>query len=281
MINIKTKEEIEAMAEGGKILSEVLHTVLAHIKPGVSELELDAVAEKLIYDRGAEVGFKKVPGYKYTVCVSTNDVVVHGVPTAYRFKEGDIIGIDCGVFYKGFHTDMAETIQVQNSKFPPKARLATDGKIQNDPPVNALHRQVQAGNENIKKFLEIGKHALNEAIKQAKTGSRIGNISKTIQEIVEGAGYSVVRSLVGHGVGRQLHEEPEVPGFLVKGDIDKTPLLRVGTTIAIEVIYNMGKPDVKYSTDDEWTIKSADGSLSGLFERTVAITKNGPLILTR
>ena len=129
------------------------------------------------------------------------------------------------------------------------------------------------------KFLETGKFALNEAIKKAKAGNRIGHISKTIQDIVEGKGYSVVRELIGHGVGRRLHEEPEVPGFLV-GKIENTALLKEGMTIAIEVIYNMGKFGIRYS-DDQWTIRTQDGSLSGLFERTVAITKNGPVVLTR
>lgn len=257
MINIKTKKEIETMSEGGRILAEVLFEVLKKIKPGVSELELDQLAEKLIREKGAEPGFKKVKGYNHSICVSANDIVVHGVPTEYRLREGDIMGIDCGVFYKGFHTDMAETIQVKNEKL----------KIKND-------------NEKLKIFLETGKKALGEAIKQAKVGNRVGNISKTIQDIVEGARYSVVRTLVGHGVGRELHEEPEVPGFLA-GQISKTPMLLEGMAIAIEVIYNMGKSDVIYANNDGWTIKTKDGSLSAVFERTVVVTEVGSVILTK
>ncbi|MBI2431101.1 MAG: type I methionyl aminopeptidase [Candidatus Levybacteria bacterium] len=249
MVDIKTKKDLEIMSKGGAILTAVLHEVLEHVKPGVSELELDRLAEKLILQKGGEPGFKKIPGYKHTICISTNDVVVHGIPTNYKLREGDIVGIDCGVFYNGFHTDMAETVQIQND------------------------------NEKIKKFLDTGKHALEEAIKQARIGNRIGHISKTIQEIVERDGYSAVRSLIGHGVGRELHEEPEVPGFLNR-KIEKTPLLTEGMTIAIEVIYNMGKHDVVYSNQDGWTIKTADGSISGLFERTIAIIKNGARILT-
>ena len=251
MIDIKTKEEIKIMQEGGRILAKVLKELLQNIKPGVSELEIDQLAEKLIRDYGAEPGFKKVKGYNFSVCVSTNDVVVHGIPTDYKFKDGDIVGIDCGVFYKGFHTDMAETMIVGKSK-----------------------------SANVDKFLETGRRALNEGIKKAKIGNRVGNISKTIQVIVEGAGYSVVKSLVGHGVGKELHEEPEVPGYLAI-KLEKTPKLTEGMTIAVEVIYDMGRDEVMYKENDGWTISTRDGSLSGLFERTIAITQNGPVILTK
>jgi methionyl aminopeptidase len=250
MIKIKTPQEIKIMQESGKILSETLWEVIKHVKPGVSEIELDALAERLIREKGGEPGFMKVPGYKNATCISTNDVVVHGIPTNYKLKEGDIIGIDCGVYYKGFHTDMAQTVSV--------------GKVPG----------------NIQKFLEVGRQALNAGIKQAKLGNHVGDISKAIQDIVElQNGYSVVRTLVGHGVGRELHEEPEIQGYLVE-KIEKTPLLREGMAIAIEVIYNMGGPEVVLANRDDWTIKTEDDSLAGLFERSLAITKNGPLILT-
>lgn len=254
MIPIKTPEGLETMTRCGKILSEVLRKVLDHTRPGVTELELDSLAEKLIRERGAEPGFQKVEGYKHTICISTNSVVVHGVPTPYRLQEGDVVGIDCGVYLEGFHTDAAHTVRVQSSK----------RKTQNDA---------------IDIFLETGEKALMAGIGQARSGNRVGHISQAIQAIVEGGGYSVVRSLIGHGVGRELHEEPEVPGFL-DSDIQKTPLLKTGMTIAVEVIYNMGKPDVTYARGDDWTIATADGSLSGLFERTVAITNTGAIILT-
>lgn len=258
MIDIKTPEEIKTMREGGKILASVLFELLKNIKPGVSELEIDRLAETLILKEGAKPGFKEIKGYSNSICVSTNNVVVHGVPTNYKFKAGDVVGIDCGVFYKGFHTDAAETI-----------RVSTINK-----------QQLTNNNEDeIDKFLETGKRALSEAIKVAKVGNRVGHISKTIQNIVEEEGYSIVRSLVGHGVGKTLHEEPEVPGFL-ELDIKETPVLAENTTIAIEVIYNMGKSNVKYLNEDGWTIVTEDGSISGLFERTITITKNGPLILT-
>ena len=178
MIDIKTREEIEIMAHGGHILSEVLWEVLGNAKPGVSEIELDKLAEELILKKGGEVGFKKVDNSPNAICVSTNDVVVHGLPTEYILKEGDVLGIDCGVFYKGFHTDMAQTIRVGDSK-----------------------------DEKIDKFLEVGERAMFEGIKAAKAGNRVGHISKVVQDIVEKeAGYSIVRTLVGHGVGRELHE---------------------------------------------------------------------------
>ena len=250
-INIKTKEEIEIMQEGGRILAKVLREVLENIKVGVTELEIDKLAEKLILKHGGEPGFKKVPGYNFSICVSTNDVVVHGIPTDYKFKDGDVVGIDCGVFYKGFHTDMADTIIVGKSE-----------------------------SSKVDKFLETGRRALNSGIKTAKAGKRVGDISKTIQTIVEGDGYSVVKSLVGHGVGKELHEDPEVPGYLAE-KLEKTPILKNGMTIAVEVIYNMGKDEVMYGEGDGWTISTGDGTLSGLFERSIAITQNGPQVLTK
>lgn len=255
MIDYKTPEEVKIMQTGGHILSDVLFHVMDAIKPGVTELELDQLAERLIRERGGEPGFQRVDGYRHTICISTNDVVVHGIPGSYAFKEGDLVGVDCGVFYKGLHTDMSESLVIPTKE-----------------PGN------QASYEAANKFLQIGKKALDESIAEAVIGNRIGHISQKIQQIVEGAGYSIVRSLIGHGVGRNLHEEPEVPGYL-SGKIAKTPLLKEGMTIAVEVIYNMGDRDVVLDPDG-WTIRTEDGSLAGLYERTIAITKDGPLMLT-
>jgi len=273
MIDIKSEKEIQIMRDGGKILAEVLFEVLAYTKVGVSELELDALAERLIKEKGAEPGFKKVKGYHHAICTSTNDVVVHGVPTNYKLNPQDIIGIDCGVYYKGYNTDAAQTVRIQNSTL--RLRDAPSGA-----PLRSGQEFKIQNYDEIDRFLETGKRALEEAIKDAKVGNRVGHISKTIQNIIEGQGYSVVRSLVGHGVGESLHEEPEVPGFL-SGKIENTPKLMAGMTIAIEVIYNMGKQDVIYGSGDGWTIKTKDHSLSGLFERTVAITQDGHIILTQ
>lgn len=257
MSSIKTPREVKIMQEGGKILSEVLWEVIGSIKPGITEFDIEKLADRLIREKGAEPAFKRVKGYKYATCISTNRVVVHGIPTERVLREGDIIGIDCGVYYKGFNTDMAETLRVcaQSKKLKTKS------------------------SDEVDKFLETGRKALEEAIKVSVAGNRIGHISKSIQDIVEKeGGYSVVRALIGHGVGRQLHEAPEVPGYLTK-DIEKTPLLVPGMTLAVEVIYNMGESDVVIRGDG-WTIVSKDGSLSGLFERTIAITNKEPIILT-
>ncbi len=259
MIKIKTKEEIEIMKFSGRILAETLYEVLTHVKPGVSEIEVDKLTDKLIVEKGGEPGFKKVKGYHHATCISTNDVVVHGIPSDYKLKEGDVIGIDCGVFYKGYHTDMSETVRVSNKI----------SKIKN-----------KKDEDEIDKFLQIGKKALEKGISAAKLGNHVGDVSKSIQDVVEGQGYAVVRTLVGHGVGRDLHEEPEVPGYLI-GNINKTPVLRKGMTLAVEVIYNMGKSEVVLANNDGWTIKTADGSLSGVFERTIVVTEKEPLVLTK
>lgn len=251
MIDDKTRKKIEAMREAGKILGEVLSEVIKAVKPGITEVELDRLAERLILEKGGEPGFKKVDGYSHTICVSTNDVVVHGIPKDRVLKEGDIIGIDCGVYLNGYHTDMAETIVV--------------GKT---------------SNPQVTKFLEVGKKAMYEGIRQAKAGRRVGNISQAMHEQIETIGeYSVVRSLVGHGVGKELHEDPEIPGYIDR-EIRSTPILEDGMTLAIEIIYNMGKAEVQYDGSDDWTISSTDGSLAGLFERTILITPEGPELIT-
>lgn len=253
MIPIKKPNEIAIMKKAGKILADVLYEVLDHARPGVTERELDKLAEELIIKKGGEPGFKKVEGYHHTLCVATNDVVVHGIPGKYKLKEGDIIGLDCGVYLEGFHTDMAETVYVGDP-----SRMPGD----------------------IKKFLTVGKQGMLAGIAQVKPNNRIGDISKAIQgTIEEKGGYAVTRSLIGHGVGRELHEEPEVPGYL-EGKIENTPRLRPGMTIAVEVIYTMGSPEVMYSGEDDWTILSADGSLGGLFERTVLVTQTGHEVIT-
>lgn len=253
-IKIKTPEQVESMKVGGHILADVLFALLDFAKPGVSEIEIDALAEKMIRERGGEPGFMRVPGYKHTVCVATNDVVVHGIPGKYVLKEGDIIGIDCGVFYEGFHTDMAQTIRV--------------GK------------KSQEEETEVDKFIKAGEVAVMEAISQAKIGNRVGHLSQVMQRVIETeGGYSVVRSLVGHGVGRELHEAPEIPGY-VYAPLEQTPLLKENMTIAIEIIYNKGGSGVTYDSDG-WTIRTKDKDLSGVFERSLVITSDGPVILTQ
>ncbi|OGH10347.1 MAG: type I methionyl aminopeptidase [Candidatus Levybacteria bacterium RIFCSPHIGHO2_01_FULL_36_15] len=245
-------KKIENMKTGGKILGDVLSELVKSIRPGMTEIGLDRQAEELITAKGAKPGFKLVPGYKHTLCVSTNDAVVHGIPSSRVFKPGDVVGIDCGVYFGGYHTDMAQTVY-----------LASEG------PKNA----------EIERFLKAGEDALFAGIDQARGGNRVGNISASMQAIIEGSGFSVVRSLVGHGVGRELHEKPDIPGFL-SSNTEETPLLKPGMTIAIEIIYNMGGAEVVYKGEDDWTIVTADGKISGLFERSILITDRKPVILT-
>ncbi|OGG15081.1 type I methionyl aminopeptidase [Candidatus Gottesmanbacteria bacterium RIFCSPHIGHO2_01_FULL_39_10] len=248
MIHLKTEKEIQVMIDGGKILKEVLDFLLSNTKEGITPKSLDKMAEKKIKSLGAEPAFKRVSGYKWSTCFSINEEVVHGIPTDYIIKKDDIVGIDCGVYYKGFNTDSAWSILVNETM-------------------------------EKRKFLQTGEKALEEAIKQVKIGNHIGHISQAIQNIIEKEGYSIVKSLTGHGVGRKLHEAPEIPGILSK-PIEMTPKLEIGMVLALEVIYNLGSPDVVYKGDDGWTIATKDGKISGLFEKTVALKRDGVFVLT-
>lgn len=254
MVKLKSAEEVKIMAEGGRILAGILSQLKKQAVVGKSLLELNREAEEKILSVDGKPSFKMVPNYHFATCLCVNGVVVHGLPTDYRLKEGDILGIDIGLFYKGFHTDTAWTILIENQTVSNPDR----------------QKKVQ--------FLKTGEEALERAIKVVHQGKHIGDISRVIQETVEKAGYNVVRVLVGHGIGRKLHEDPQVPGFLNRV-IEKTPPLKKGMTLAIEVIYNMGNTEVVYR-DDGWTIATEDGSLSGLFEKTVAVMDEGPIVLT-
>ncbi len=245
----KTEEEIAVIKEGGSRLKKILQALLQQAKPGVNTSDLDKIADNLIKQAGGSPSFKTVRGYKWATCMSVNDEVVHGIPDD-TLKNGDLLCIDIGLLYKGFHTDCAWTIVVGDSK------------------------------PEVRKFLTTGEKALTLAIKQVKAGNRVGHISRAIQKTVESSGYSVVKALVGHGIGRSLHENPQIPGFL-DTDIDKTPLLEEGMTIAIEVIYNQGKDEVVYKNNDGWTIVTRDRSLSAVFEHTILVTNGKPLILTK
>lgn len=253
MAHIKTTAEIEVMKQGGAMLSKIRDRLLDEVKVGVTPLEIDALAFELIKKTGGTASFLTVKDYKWATCISVNDVVVHGIPTSEPFKEGDRVGVDIGLLYEGYHTDTSWSKVIDDS---------------------------QSGDySKVENFLKIGEKALEKAIGQAKVGNRIGHISKAIQDTVEGAGYSVVKSLVGHGIGKKLHESPQVPGILT-GKIEHTLSLQQGMVLAIEVIYNQGKPEIVYKNDDGWTLASEDGSLSGLFEDTVLITEKEPIILT-
>lgn len=249
MIELKTQQDIVTMHEGGRILKKVLKAILNKAHAGVQLKDLDRLAEKLILSFGGKPSFKMVDDYRWSICACVNEVVVHGIPADYVLKKGDVVGFDCGVYYQDFHTDSAWTIKIKNE------------------------------NDEIEQFLHTGEKALQEAIAQVKPGNYIYDISNAIQKRVEAAGFSVVRTLVGHGIGRKLHEEPEVPGY-VKDKRRNTPKIVQGMVLAIEVIYNMGTPEVIYKGNDGWTIATRDGKISGLFEATVAATAHGVLVLT-
>jgi methionyl aminopeptidase len=246
--SIKTPEEVQIMAEGGAKLRRVKKELMKHVKVGVSAAEIDDLAEKLILDEGAVPSFKMVPGYHWTTCINVNDGIVHGIPKKELvFKEDDIVSVDVGLFYKGFHADTSMSTYLGKDK------------------------------EKIK-FLDCGRKALKECIKTAKKGKKIGDISAIMEATLESCGYKPVRALVGHGVGRELHEAPAVPCF-VSGSRDERVELVPGLVIAIEVMYAAGKPDL-VTDSDGWTIRTRDGKITALFEETVAITSNGPLVLT-
>lgn len=215
------------------------------VEPGVKLSEIDKIVDDFIVNKGAKPGFKTVEGYDFATCININEGLVHGVPDDYKLKEGDLVSIDLGVFLDGWHSDLSYTVEVGTNKH--------------------------------KKFLEVGKNALKAGIEAFRTGNTLGDIGNAMQSIVEDTGYSVSRDLVGHGIGKNLHEDPYVPGYGVSG---QGPKLKEGMVFAIEVIYQKGDPEMKI-IDDDWTIVTKDGSLAGLFEETVVLTKNGPEILTK
>jgi methionyl aminopeptidase len=255
MIRPKTKEEITKMREGGKILGTILLELLEYSQVGIKLTDIEARANKRIDDFGAKASFATVPGYHWATCLCVNEVVVHGIPSPYVLKDGDVLTIDIGLLFKGFHTDTAWTKIIGVDTSPDK-----DKKI---------------------KFLEVGQKALSEAIKLVKIGNHVGDISVSNQKIIEGAGYGIVKSLVGHGVGYELHEDPQIPNF-ARGEATNTYQFRGGETIAIEPIYTMEKSgSVVYENDDGWTIASRDRSIAAVFEHSIAVTENGPLVLTQ
>jgi len=254
MITPKTPEEIAIMREGGKKLGKILLELLEQSKPGVVLMDLEQYARRRIAEEGGEPSFTTVEGYPYVTCLCINEEVVHGMPSSRILHNGDIFTIDIGMVYQGLHTDTAWT------------KLIGDGGEE--------RQQKEA-------FLAVGEKTLWEAIKAAKAGNHIGHISQVIQQNIESAGYSVVKELTGHAVGKLLHEEPMIPGF-VRGDIFKTPELIPGMTIAIEIIYAAGKGSIVYSANnDGWTLESKDRSSTACFEHTVAIGTHKTSVLTK
>jgi methionyl aminopeptidase len=249
MTLLKTSEEIKIMAEGGAKLGRVKDALGAAVDEGVRASEIEKLAVDLIQKEGAEASFKLVPGYSWATCVNVNSGLVHGIPKEeVVFKKGDVVSVDVGIYFKGFHTDTSLTVGVSPS-------------------------------QDVENFLKVGKATLEVAIAQAKPGNHIYNISKAIEDGVTKAGYSAIRALVGHGVGRELHEEPHIPCF-VPGRIEDSPKITSGMVLAIEVMYALGSPEV-VQLSDGWTIGMRDGKISGLFEETVAVMESGPQVLTR
>jgi methionyl aminopeptidase len=246
MIILKSKGEIEKMRVACRVVAEVLQDLICEVRPGVSTLELDAIAEGGIRARGAIPAFKGYRGFPNTLCVSVNEQVVHGIPSKRRLKEGEIVGLDLGARWDGYYGDAAVTV-----------------------PVGHIAPTAQS-------LLITAKEALHVGINEVRPGKHLSDISHAIQSYAEAHGYSVVRAFVGHGIGTALHEEPQVPNF---GPPGRGPRLKVGMVLAIEPMVNVGDADVEI-LGDGWTVVTADGQLSAHFEHTVAITEEGPEILT-
>ena len=249
MIQLKSPREIEVMAEGGRILADTVAMLSARVAPGMSTLDLDALAEEFIRSHDNAVpAFKGLYGFPGSICTSINEEIVHGIPSRKRvLREGDLVSIDVGVGYKGFFTDSATTVAVGET------------------------------DEESRRLLAVTVDALEAGIAAATTDNHIGDIGAAIQHVVEGAGFSVVRELVGHGIGTEFHEEPQVPNY---GKPKRLMKLTPGLTIAIEPMVNAGAAKTR-TMPDRWTIVTADGSRSAHFEHTVAITEHGPRVLTR
>ena len=246
MIFYKTEEEIEIIRESAQILGKAHGEVAKSVRPGIKTKDLDKIAEEFIRDHGASASFKGYNGFPATLCISVNENVVHGFPSEYELRDGDIISIDCGVFYKGFHSDSAYTY-----------------------PVGEISQETLS-------LLKTTKESLYVGIEEARFGNRIGDIAFAIQKYVEDRGYTVVRELVGHGLGRNLHEGPEVPNYGKRG---RGPKLNEGLVIAIEPMINLGARNI-VQENDGWTIRTKDRKPSAHFEHTVAILKDRTEILT-
>lgn len=246
MVNLKTAEEINLIRQSSLLVGKTLAEVAAAIAPGVTTLQLDAIAETFIRDHGAEPGFKGYNGFKHTLCTSVNDVVVHGIPNQTPLLEGDIVSVDCGVKWNGFFGDSAYTFAV--------------GTINNE----------------VRRLLEVTRECLHAGIAQAVQGHRTGDIGFAVQQHAEQHGYGVVRELVGHGVGRNLHEAPEVPNFGKRGT---GLLMKEGLVLAIEPMINMGTRNVKQHRDG-WTVSTADGKPSAHFEHTVVVREGKAEVLS-
>ena len=246
MVILKTKDEIARIQKASQIVAQTLETLGRHVEPGISTLELDALAESEIRKAGAIPAFKGYRGFPATLCVAVNEVIVHGIPSQRKLKDGDIISLDLGAIWQGFYGDAARTFAV--------------GAI----------------SEAARKLIHVTGESLQIAIKEALPGNRLGDIGYAVQTFVEGHGYSVVREFVGHGIGRNLHEDPQVPNYGKRGQGHR---LKPGMVLAIEPMVCMGGPEVEI-LEDNWTAITKDGSLAAHFEHSIAITAEGPVVLS-
>ena len=242
----KTQEEIESIRKSSLLVGKTLAEVANHIREGITTLELDTIAEKFIRDHNAEPSFKGYNGFKHSLCISINEEIVHGIPGSRIIANGDVVSVDCGVFFEGFHGDSAYTFPI--------------GEV----------------NEEKLKLLRVTKTSLYRGIEKARSGNRIGDLSNAIQSFAESHGYGVVRELVGHGIGRRLHEKPEVPNYGKKG---AGPVMKAGVTIAIEPMINQGTRQV-IQLKDGWTIITHDRKISAHFEHTVVVRDEKAEILS-
>ncbi|MEO6508907.1 MAG: type I methionyl aminopeptidase [Patescibacteria group bacterium] len=249
MIHLKTREEIEIMRECGKKLTASIEELLPSIKAGVTTLEIDQEAERLIIKNGAESSFNKVPGYKWSTCICINEQAVHTPPSERVVKDGDILTLDIGAYDNGYHTDYATTFVVGGTTSP-----------------------------KIEHFLKTGRETLDKAIKEAQEGNYLGQISQVMQEGIYGNGYFVMKELTGHGIGHELHEDPFVPNYLDR-KVEKTMKIPSGLVIAVEVIYSMGSETIVFEKEGEWSIRSKDKSICACFEHTIAILDKNTSIL--
>jgi len=247
MIICRSAGEIEKLRTSARLVRQILYELRDRARPGVTTLDLENYVEKRLHETGAKPAFKGYRGYPRCLCASVNEQIMHGIPSGRHLKEGDVVGLDLGVIVDGYYGDSALTVPV--------------GEI----------------SEAAKRLLRVSEEALELSIPQARHGNRIGDISATIQRYVEKNGYSVVREFVGHGIGRALHEEPQIPNY---GEPGHGPQLKAGMVLAIETMVNEGGPELRI-LDDQWTAVAADGKNTAHFEHMVAVTKNGPDVLTR
>jgi methionyl aminopeptidase len=247
VIYLKSPSEIDKMRRSGRITAGTIDAVLAEVRPGIRTRDLDAVAEKYIRDQGATPSFLGYRGFPGSICVSVNDQIVHGIPGDRVLHDGDLVSLDFGSIWEGYHSDSAVTV------------------FAGDPPSEDAARLVATTEE-----------ALRAGIAQIREGARLSNIGQAVQEVAEGQGFGVVREYVGHGIGRNLHEDPQVPNY---GPPGRGPEMKRGLVIAVEPMVNLGSYETRVQADN-WTVVTADGSLSAHFEHTIAITDDGPEVLT-